>query len=100
MQKINVSEESSWTPPLQNSEEKRSPQSDSEPEQRPILPTENQRNRKMQLGSTEQDDARQLLESARTVKSPQKGTYKQKIKLFYFVIDFEKKKKLRCVDVI
>ena len=68
---LGVAEESSWTPPPQNSEEEQSLISNSKPEQGPILPTKNQRNREMQLGLTEQDNAEQQRRSARTVKSSQ-----------------------------
>ena len=57
---MDVAEESSWIHPLQNIKGEQSPQSDSEPEQGPILPMENQRNREMQLGSIEQDNAGQV----------------------------------------
>ena len=71
--KMDVSEESSWTSPPQNSEEEQSPLSDSEPEQGPILPTENQRNWEMHLGSTEQRQCRTLaiicLDSETTTKN-------------------------------
>ena len=70
--KIDLAEESSWTPSPQNNEEDQSPQSDSEPEQGPILPTENQRNQEMQLGLTEQNNAGQQWRSAWTLKPPQK----------------------------
>ena len=69
---MDVAEESSWTPPPENSEEEQSPLSDSEPKQGPIHSTENQRNREMQLGSKEQDSAGRLRRSTRTVKPPQK----------------------------
>ena len=59
---MDVADESSWIPPSQNREEEQSPLSDkepdNEPEQGPILHTENQRNREMQQGLTEQDNAR------------------------------------------
>ena len=42
--------------PPKNIEEEQNPQSDSIFEQGSILPTENQRNREMQLGSTKQDN--------------------------------------------
>ena len=41
--KIDVAEESSWTPPSQNSKEEQSPLTDSKLEPGPIFPTENQR---------------------------------------------------------
>ena len=59
-----VTEESSWSPPPQNREEEQSPLSDSEHEQGPILPAENQRNKKcneVQKRKTMQDNYNNLL---------------------------------------
>ena len=68
----------------EESEVEQSPLSDNEPEQGPILPMENQRNREMQLDSTEQDNAGQLWRSAQTMKPPQKNEPINRKFNFYF----------------
>ena len=82
-----MAEESSWTPPPQNSEEEYSSLSDSEHEQGQILPTENQRIREMQLDSTEQDNAGQRRRSAQTVKLWSLGLCYVDITLVALVLD-------------
>ena len=82
-------------PPPQNSEEEQSPLSDSEPEQGPILPTQNQKNREMQLVSTMQDNCNDLLGQ----RNRNKNTPINRKFISVILLDFGKKKKKKQIQV-